>query len=809
MLQFLRSRKRRQGKELSWLTMVLVGGMALALLFGGVILLWFATLEIPSLDSFHTRRVAESTKIYDRTGDVLLYDVHGTIRRTVVPLEEVSRHVKNAAIAIEDPEFYQHAGVKPTAIIRAVLTNLREGDLLGGQGGSTITQQVVKNTLLTPEKTVTRKVKEWILSLKLEKVLEKDQILEIYLNETPYGGVLYGIEEASKYFFGKSANEVTLAEAAYLAALPQAPTYYSPYGNHREDLDRRKDLVLAKMLEHGFITQEEHDTAMVEEVVFIDQGSDSGIKAPHFVFYVLEYLEAEYGVNAVNESGLTVITSLDWELQEQAQEIVTEYALSNEARFNAENAAMVAVDPNTGEILVMVGSRGYSDPDIEGKFNAALGRRQPGSSFKPFIYATAFTKGYTPETVLYDVRTQFSTVCDPLDTTNSTSPCYSPQNYDHAFRGPMTIRDALAQSVNIPAVKALYLTGLRDSLETAERMGISTLTDPNRYGLTLVLGGGEVTLLDMVSAYGVFATEGVRHPHTAILRVEDADRNVLEEYETSETRVLEEQAARQISDILSDNVARTPLYGANSPLNFPGYDVAAKTGTTNNYIDAWVVGYTPNLVVGTWAGNNTPEPMTQISGLIVTPMWNEFMQVALADRPVERFTPPEPTPNTVPPLLRGIWNQVGPDGFLHSILYWITKENPRSGSPTNPQQDAQFNHWEYPVKLWGALEGVHGSSTPPIIGGGVPGTGSVFTIIGVGAGTTVPTNQLLTIGVNTPSGAVIQRVSYYLNDAFVGSSENAPFAISVMPDQSGPTTIRAVAEGNFGTMEQSISFQVQ
>ena len=707
---------KRHSKEL--LIDGLIGFFVLGLIVTGVLFVWIATLDIPDLSSFDERRIQQSTKIYDRTGEILLYDLHQDVRRTIVPYENISRHLKNATVAIEDDSFFEHAGVRPFAILRAALANLQGGDLLGGQGGSTITQQVIKNSILVREKTLTRKIKEMILAIRLEQVLTKEEILGHYLNESPYGGTIYGVEEASLSFFGKRASDVTLAEAAYLASLPQLPTYYSPYGTHIDALEKRKNLVLAQMKSHDFITQEEFDGAMNEHVAFKPQVA-TGIRAPHFVFYIRDYLIEKYGEESLAERGLKVITTLDWELQEKAEEIVREKALFNAKTYNAENAALVATDPTSGHILVMVGSRDYFDTEIDGNFNIALAERQPGSSFKPFVYATALKKGYTPETVVFDLKTQFSTACAP-DNFTSEDGCYSPENYDHAFRGPVSFRNALAQSLNIPAVKALYLAGIKDSIRMARDMGITTLTNPAQYGLTLVLGGGEVKLLEMVGAYGTFANEGVRNELQGIIRVEDAAGNILEESESISKNVLDRNIALQISDILSDNVARTPLFGANSPLYFSERDVAAKTVTTNDKRDAWVIGYTPNLVVGAWAGNNDNRSMSEISGLIITPLWRAFMDEALKKVAEETFPEPTQTPDTVKPVLRGVWfdpsvlitemDDMGNTAPLelgnavagaHSILYFVNKDDPQGATPPN-HNDPQFELWEYPVSLWRA-----------------------------------------------------------------------------------------------------------
>src|SRR3989344_2257858 len=539
--------------------------VSVIIFFGGIFFLWVSTFEIPALDSFAKRKVVESTKIYDRTGEVLLYDVNQDIRRTVVPFDKISRNTKNATIAIEDREFYEHNGIQIKSILRAFFANTTS---LGfSQGGSTITQQVVKVSLLSPKKTITRKIKEVFIAIKLEKVISKDEILYLYLNEIPYGGNLYGIEEASLAFLGKSASELSVAESAYLAALPQAPTFYSPYGTHRDRLEERKNLVLSEMLRNGFIDENEYKEALSEEVQFKPRET-SGIKAPHFVFFVLEELNKKYGEETVRDGGLRVKTTLDYAIQKQGEEIAKEYALKNKVSFNAENAAFVAIDPKTGGILSMVGSRDYFDKEIDGNFNVATAHRQPGSAFKPFVYAKAFIKGYTPETVLFDLQTQFSAKCPP-DNLISENECYSPQNYDDRFRGPVTLREALAQSINVPSVKTLYLAGIKETLDLAKDLGITGLGNENTYGLTLVLGGGEVSLLDMTSAYRVFATEGLRVPYTSILKVEDAKARVLEEIKPKPYRVIDAEITRKISDILTDNVARTPLYGANSVIYFP------------------------------------------------------------------------------------------------------------------------------------------------------------------------------------------------------------------------------------------------
>nr|MBA3732862.1 transglycosylase domain-containing protein [Patescibacteria group bacterium] len=519
---------------------------------------------------------------------------------------------------------------------------------------------------------------------------------------TPYGGTIYGVEEASQNYFGISAKDLTLAQAATIASLPKGPSYYSPYGTHSKELESRKNLVLKKMLEQKYITAEEYIKAKAEKITYLAE-SNNGIKAPHFVFYVIQTLIDKYGEEAIQKGGFKVTTTLDWELQKKAEEMLTKKALENAVRLNASNAGLVAINPKTGGILAMVGSRGYFDEKIDGKVNIALAKRQPGSAFKPFVYTTAFQKGYTPDTVVFDLKTQFSTSCSPDDFTTHDK-CYSPSNFNEKIHGPMTMRNALAQSVNIASVKTLYLAGINDSITTATAMGITTLTDRNRYGLALVLGGGEVTLLDITSAYGVFANDGVRNPATGILKIEDPKNNVVYAYEASSTVVLDPQIARTMTDILSDNEARTPEFGPRSPLYFPDVQIGVKTGTTNDYRDAWIVGYSSGIAIGVWAGNNDNTPMKQrIAEVSAAPLWHQVMQYSITKGgyPALAFEKPYPRLDTasLPPVLKGVWNS-DPALGIHDILYWIDKNHPTVASAQTSVNDPQFSRWDYPVQLW-------------------------------------------------------------------------------------------------------------
>ena len=707
--QLFRKIKKFVLKRKTLLSNILIGVMVISIISGGALLLWAASLKTPDLNSFDSRLASVSTRIYDQTGNVLLYDVNQAVRRTVVPFDDISPYLKNATISIEDTEFYNHRGIQISAIIRSLIVDIVTLEFK--QGGSTITQQVIKNSLLTPEKTISRKLKEWILAIKLERSADKDFILNLYLNQTPYGGNVYGVEEASRAFFGKSAKDVTIAEAAYIAGVAQAPTFFSPFGKHRDALENRKNLVIQRMYDNGYITKEQMDSAKAEVVEFSPKATNS-LKAPHFVMYVLDYLERKYGEEAVYEGGLKVITTLDYKMQARAEDMVKEYVISNEGRFRAENASMVAIDPKTGHILVMIGSRDYFDKDIQGNFNVATAYRQPGSSFKPFVYLTALNKGFTPDTIIFDVNTEFSTSCTP----NSVplfdgARCYNPPNYEGGFKGPMTLRSALAQSRNIPAVKALYLAGVEQTIDTATAFGVGSLGDPRNYGLSLALGTAEVSPLDMTSAYGTLANNGLRNAPTPIIRIEDRSGNVLEEYEADPQQIYPEEPVLQMNSILSDAVARNSIF----TLNFvPGRKVAIKTGTTNDSRDAWILGYTPNLAVGAWMGNNDNRPMSQISSaLIVGPLWQKFMIETLAEMPIEDFKEPAYANGLAnKPVLNGVWQT---EAGIHNILYYVNKDDPQGDAPSDPFADPQSRLWEYGVQNWVISSGLLPAPSTPSV----------------------------------------------------------------------------------------------
>lgn len=684
---------RKKQRSLFKTAIIIVVGLAALGAVSAAFFIVSALKNLPSLDLIANRQITESTKIYDRTGEILLFELYDEERRTIIPFEKIPERVKQATIAIEDDGFYEHSALDIKGFFRAIWANAKSGSVV--QGGSTITQQLAKNAFLTTEKTLTRKIKELIIAYRLEQLFTKDEILNLYLNQIPYGSNAYGIESASKTFFNKSIENVSLAEAALLVSLPQAPSYYSPWGSHTEQLMNRKNLVLKSMFDLGQITEEEYSLALTQEIEFAKPKNISLALAPHFVIGVKEYLDQTYGEEFVRRGGLTVITTLDADLQVAAQEAIEKGAARNEELYEGKNASLVAQDPKTGKILALVGSRDYFNEEISGNFNVATqGLRQPGSALKPFAYLAALEKGLTPETVVFDLETEFNTDGNPEND-------YSPENYDHIFRGPTNVRTALAESINVPAVKMLYIVGVNRFISFLESFGIDTLNDPRRYGLSLVLGGGEVHLIDLVGAYATLAQEGVKHEQHFIERVESQNGQILEEYKDISSKIIEPQNPRVINNILSDINARAGLFQNSLNLTiFPGHDVALKTGTTNDYRDAWAVGYTPTFVTGVWAGNSDNTPMQQKGGSILAavPILNDFLNKALVNVPAQPFTQPDRVTSQVP-MLNGKHvayyqtnGAVSP--HIHNILFYLDKAGIISPS------EKQFENWEGPVLSW-------------------------------------------------------------------------------------------------------------
>jgi 1A family penicillin-binding protein len=758
--------------------------------------LYFAK-DLPSPGNVRERVVAESTKIYDRTGTHLLYEVHGEEKRTVIPFSDMPDVVKYATISLEDQDFYRHFGLKPSSIARALFKDIITLDT--AQGGSTITQQLVKNALLSNEQTLARKIKEAILSIELETKYSKDEILEMYLNEIPYGSNAYGIEAAAQTFFGKPARELHLDEAALLAALPQATTYYSPYGSHTDALSGRQSYALKQMAELGYITEEQAQAAIDEDTLAKIMPQKNIIAAPHFVMYIKDELQKRFGDRAVEEGGYRVITTLDWDRQQIAERAIREGAEKNK-RWKASNAALVAIDPKNGQVLAMVGSKDYFDASIDGQVNVATRERQPGSSFKPYVYLTAFTKGYLPETLLYDVETEFET---------AEGKSYKPQNYDGKFRGPLSIAEALGQSLNIPAVKTLYLVGVNEAIALAKNLGISGLNDPKRLGLSLVLGGGEVTLLDHTHAYATLATGGVKHPLSMFLRIEDARGQILEEFSsTPGERIVDEKFVTMLQHIMSTNSYRAPVFGENSPLRFDNRDVAAKTGTTNEFRDGWTIGFTPSIAVGVWAGNNDNSSMVEgADGVnVAAPIWRAFLDQTLVNDATERF-PKYEEEDIEKPMLGGkledkenlrvceipdedeycLANRYCPDDEVekkdfiepHDILHYVVRDDVRGEAPKKPETDPQYKNWEKAVKAWykkEKLKGVVAEEAPeneckeddfkkykPSVSLKVPSS-------------TTSSSLALEADVSAPYG--VSRVTFSVEGGVVGERDGKPYSVS-------------------------------
>lgn len=592
----------------------------------------FILKDLPSPTRLSSTSIPQSTQIFDRN-DKLLFTIYKNRDLTFVPLSEIPKHVREATIAIEDKDFYYHGAIDLRGITRALFSIVFKQEL---QGGSTLTQQLVKNSLLTPERTIPRKIKEIILAYATEAVYSKEQILEMYLNQTPYGGAAWGVEAAAKTYFGKKAKDLTLPEAALLAGLPEAPTTNSPFGSHPEKAKQRQEQVLLAMYQEGYITKEQKEKTAKETLKFKKVANE--IKAPHFVLYVKDLLVRKYGEKIVEEGGLRVKTTLDLTIQEYAQASVAA-EVSKLGPYHVTNGAAMVTNPGTGEILAMVGSKDYFDETIDGNVNVTLAQRQPGSSIKPVNYAVGLIKGYNAATPFVDNK-----ICFP----NPGQALYCPVNYDGKFHGVLSMRYALGNSINIPAVKMLKLNSIESMIATASAMGISTFKDPRGYGLSLTLGGGEVTMHDMAQTFGVFANQGYRVDLTPILKVTRAgDGKVLEEYKPPKSpifgkKVLPQGVSFIISDVLADNGARALAFGESSQLRIPGKFVSVKTGTTNDYRDNWTIGYTPSFLVAVWVGNNDNSPMSYLASGITgaAPIWNDIMSHLLKDKGPEPYIQP-------------------------------------------------------------------------------------------------------------------------------------------------------------------------
>jgi len=609
------------------LVAVILGSLFVAGIFA-----WYSR-DLPNPNQV-IRRDGFSTKIYDRNGK-LLYDVFGDENRLPVSIDQIPEDLKHAVVAIEDKDFYKHNGFDLFGMARGFSRLFTRGK---AQGGSTLTQQLVKNSLLTSEYRLSRKIKEFVLAVQIERRFSKDEILQMYLNEIPYGGTAWGIGAAAETYFNKNVNELTMLESAILAGIPQRPSVYSPFGPNPDAYIARTESVLRRMREDGYITKEEEEQALAElpEVSFGTPGSS--IKAPHFVFYVISELEEMYGQEVVQNGGLRVTTSLDLDIHEQVQEIVSE-EVADVADLDVGNGAALVMDPRNGEILSMVGSKDYYADDYDGQVNVTLSLRQPGSTIKPVTYVTAFQKGFTPASMLMDTKTEFPG--------GAGNPPYIPVNYDGEYRGPVSLRSSLGSSLNITAVKLLSLVGVEDMLEQAYSMGLETLEpspeNMSRFGLAVTLGGGEVRLLDLVTAYSSFANLGSKVEPVSLLKVQDRnDKTMFEHRPVAGKKVIDEKAAFLINDVLSDNSARLLSFGTNSLLNMGTRSIAVKTGTTNDRRDNWTIGWSTNAIVGVWVGNNDNSAMKNVASGVTgaSPIWRRIQLLMWEREAGEDFAPP-------------------------------------------------------------------------------------------------------------------------------------------------------------------------
>jgi 1A family penicillin-binding protein len=649
---------------------IFIGAIVLIILFFvGIPLL---SLTLPSPDKI-VRQTGFSTQIMDRNGQVL-YDVYANQDRTPENLTDIPLYLRQATIATEDKNFYTHPGFDILGMIRGFSRIFTTGR---AEGGSTLTQQLVKNTLLTDDRTIPRKIKEFVLALEIEKKYTKDQILQMYLNEVPYGGTAWGVGAAAQTYFGKDVKDLDLVECAILAGMPQSPSTYSPYSSTPKAYIARTTDVLKAMLTNGYINASQEKAAIAALPTITFQARGAGFKAPHFVEYVEKILEDTYGQAAVEQGGLKVTTTLDLNLQNQVQQAVTD-GVAKVTTEHVTNGAAVVIDPETGEILAMVGSKDFNDPNV-GQYNVVTALRQPGSSFKPFTYVTAFKKGYTPATLLMDVPTTFPG--------GIGQPDYNPVNYDGKFVGPIQVRYALAESRNVPAVKMLAMVGIKDVLTTATDMGITTLPptqdELSKVGLSLTLGGGEIRLLDMADAYSAFVNKGDRIDPVAILKVVDSNGKVLENNNPVKGKqVLTEEQAYLIDSILSDNDARTPEFGANSSLNVPGLNIMVKTGTTNDKRDNWTIGGNDNAMVGVWVGNNDNSPMLNVASGITgaAPIWHQIIVDAMNGKPKLTFDTPQ---NIVTEQVDTVSGFAAHDGFPSRAESFIKGTEPTGADPVH------------------------------------------------------------------------------------------------------------------------------
>ncbi len=803
-----------------------VGGLVLVI--GGLLAYFALASGLPDPEKILERDLAQSTKIYDRTGTHLLYEIHGEEKRTVVSLSDIPKYVQQATLTTEDKKFYEHHGFSVQRIVVTLFTNVLQGK---SAGASTITQQFIKNSILTPEKTYIRKIKELILAIQIERAFSKDQILELYLNEIPYGSNAYGVESAAQTYFSKSVKDVTLAEAAALAALPQLPTYY---WNNPDEWMARKNYVLDEMARDGQITSEQAEEAKAQEIVL--NRKRENIIAPHFILsYLRPYLDEKYGAEVVESGGLTVITTLDVNHQQWAEESIIE-GKEKILERGGSNAAMVSIDTKTKQLLSMVGSFDYYDTEHGGQTNAANPPvpRSPGSSLKPVLYATAFEKGFTSRTRVWDLATDFL-----------GSGKKWPHNFDFKERGPITLRSALQGSLNIPAVRLLYLVGFDAFYDNIEELGYTTFADraPN---LSIVIGGGGVRLVEHTYAFSILAREGEKHPLTSVLKVTDASGKVLEEWSASDpSQVLDRESIRELNSVLTDNAARAYIFGVRNWLTLPDRQVAAKTGTSSDNVDNWTMGYTPSLAAGVWVGNNDNTPMHRNADGSGTaaPIWNAYMRKATAGLPAETFKAPAPrnpqnrwlageidtfqelpvdvvTGLVIPESCRNTY----PSQYIttkqfkvtHNELHYIDLKRPNGPAPTNPESHKRYADWEAPVEAWARGQGGYLVDNPQYADCGLrdPALQPSVTIISpTESQHLTPETFDVEIKLSPGESAKITHVEYFIDENLVDSRTQSPWNTSYSAKNLTPgkhtLSVKATnSVGNFSSSSVSFLFDL-
>ena len=647
-----------------------------------IFLILIGEVYLPNPEILGEKIVSGGSEFYDRTGKTLLYKIGS--RRSWVDFENIPDKIIKATLIAEDSEFYHHKGISFKGILRSIYLNLKSRGL--EYGGSTITQQLVRNIFLSKEKTIWRKLKEIILSLKIEKRYSKNEILSYYLNSIYYGEGNIGIKAATEYYFDKKLKDLDWQEAIILAAIPKAPSLYSPVNEENiKRLKERRDYLFQRLKNAGWVSEAEYLNEISKDIKIV-KSKYAGMISPHFVIEAMNEIKKLFPNENLESANFKIITSLDLDLQKIAETAVFEGATKNKEKYGGANAALMAINPKTGEVLALVGSKDFYDESIDGQVNVPFRRRQPGSAFKPISYAALFELGYPDKTIVFDVPTDFGN--------------YKPKNFDKIFKGPVNLRQALAESRNVPAVKVFYLAIPERVVRLAKKAGMTYFKDWQNYGLSMGLGTAEVKMSDLIRFYGALANDGKLVSQTLILKI-TKDKKIIYEYQPQEERIISENSARIVNDILKDIEARKGLFQASLKYTiFEGYEVALKTGTTQFYQDAWAFGYTPNIVVGVWAGNTDGRRMNSLGASLVAaiPIFHQFLSKVIELNKIPKDFFPEPYKiNIDKPMLNGFF--ISSYG-IHNILFYVDRNNPLGPIPSKPYNDPQYVIWENSLQTW-------------------------------------------------------------------------------------------------------------